>query len=84
MWVRNLNKFPITLFKAEKIVVLNPGCIADVDLPDGSNLARQGLELLKLNSKKDIVAGKPAAICPVVETKRKTASKKRGVRNVIR
>ena len=84
MWVRNLSKFPITLFKAEKIVVLNPGCIADVDLPEGTILARQELELVKLDSKKDRVAGQPATICPTQSTGRRTTGKKRGTRNVIR
>lgn len=84
MWVRNLSKFPITLFKAEKIVVLNPGCIADVDLPEGTNLARQELELVKLDSKKDKVAGQPAAVRPTKNTGRSTTTKKRGTRNVVR
>ena len=84
MWVRNISKYPITLFKAEKIVVLNPGCIADVDLPSGANLVRQGLELVELCSKKDVVAGQPATIRPAASTKRQTTRKKCGARNETR
>lgn len=84
MWVKNLSKFPITLFKAEKIVVLNPGCIADVDLPSGFNMTRQGLKMLDLTSAKDIVAGQPAAIIPAEKPKRTATNKKRGARYDIR
>lgn len=84
MWVRNLSKFPITLFKAEKIVVLKPGCIADVDLPTDSAV-RKNLEAVKTFDapKKDVVVGSPTPISSA-SNKRSATPKKCGKRNAIR
>lgn len=62
MWVKNVLQTPQTLNKSEKIVVLKPGCIADVDLPKDANLKKMGLEVVNFDKPKDLVGGQPAEI----------------------
>lgn len=73
MWVKNISSISQTLRKHEKIVVLKPGCVADVDLPANANLKKMGLAVLELSEPKPIIGGTPVVISKVSATgKRKT------------
>ena len=83
MWVKNILPISQTLRKREKVVVLKPGCVADVDLPENANLTKMGLEVLKL-AEPSLVGGCPAEIVMTKSNKGKVSARgntKRGRRN---
>lgn len=62
MWVKNISRVSRPMFKDEKIVVIQPGAVADVDIPKTVVLKKIGLEPVDLKTTKDVVVGQPATI----------------------